>query len=168
MKVRKNISVEPLPFEELQKLVPNVSAEINGFVKRRVAELSGKPVDGTGDYGELKDELDKKAIQVARLMKRLSEQADAYGEANHLLAELGIKDDMSNASEVISKFMLAWKGGQEFMHQYITLIETAQKKKQVEQRLKEIRDALYGSVAKPAIIVSELTAPDSVAVPVAS
>ena len=141
MKVRKNISVEPEPFSQLQKLVPNVSAEINKFIKQRVSELNGKPYDATDDYDKLKEEHIQLVSQVARLEKQLRTQADAFAEANQLLAELGVKPDLSNTDELIPKFLSAWKGSQEFMHEYISLIEIAEKKKQVEQRLKEIRSA---------------------------
>jgi hypothetical protein len=35
--------------------------------------------------------------------------------------------------------MSGWKGSQEFMHDYITLVEVVREKKQVETRLREIR-----------------------------
>ena len=98
--------------------------------------------------------------QVEKLENRLERQSDAFDQANRLLGELGVKSDLSNAGEVIPKFLVAWKGSQEFMHEYISLIEVAEKKKQVETRLRELRSA------KP--VVSELSTTCPATVPAAA
>jgi hypothetical protein len=46
------------------------------------------------------------------------------------------------------------------MHEYLSLVEVAKDKKDIERKLSEIRSA------KPATIVSELTAPSSTVPPV--
>lgn len=52
--------------------------------------------------------------------------------------------DLSNAADMIPKFIVAWPkthADQGFMHEYISLVELARDKKQVEQRLSELRTA---------------------------
>lgn len=141
MKTRHTISVSDESFKALQKLVPNVSAELDAFVKKRVAELTGRPVDNSDDYEALKVRHMALVSEVVKLEKRLSKEAENFGKANILLGELGVKPDLSNAGEVIPKFLVAWKGSQEFMHEYVTLVEVAQKKKEAETRLREVRSA---------------------------
>ncbi|MCJ7484189.1 MAG: hypothetical protein MUO31_14645, partial [Thermodesulfovibrionales bacterium] len=145
--MRKNISVSPEPFAELQRLVRNVSSEIDRLIRIRVAELRGKACgdDGAGSYEEVRSELTEHVDRVARMIKRLEGRTDeATGEnlfesASSLLGSLGIKADYSNIAELTPKFMDAWRGSEEFMHEFITLIEDARDKKDVEKRLREIR-----------------------------
>jgi hypothetical protein len=161
MKSRHTISVTDESFKTLQKLVPNVSGELDAFIKRRVAELTGRPVDNTEEYEALKVRHRALVSMVETLQKRLSKQADNYNKANILLGELGIKSDMGNTAELIPKFLSTWGGSKEFMHEYLSLVEAAKDKKDIERRLSEIRSE------KPAV-VSELPTPGSVAVPAAS
>jgi predicted CopG family antitoxin len=160
MKSRHTISVNDESFKELQKLVKNVSGEIDTFIKRRVAELAGRPADNTEEYEALKAKHIMLVGQVAKMIKRLSQEADNYDKANTLLEQLGMKPDMTDTAKIIPTFLATWVGSREFAHMYVTLIELAKDKKDIERKLSEIRSA------KP--VVFELPTRDSAAVLAAS
>jgi hypothetical protein len=148
-------------FEECKRLLKlqgrSLSEEIMDFILRRLEELRGTVNPDTSDqeakrkYLELKQTHITLVGQVEKLINQLEKQPDVYGEANELLAELKVTPDLGNTSEVVPKFLLAWKGSTEFAHMFVTLIELAKDKKDIERKLSEIRSA------KP-IIVSELPA----------
>jgi hypothetical protein len=134
-------------FEECKRLLKlqgrSLSEEIMDFVLRRLDELRGvkhdTSVEEADRYSELKDRHSRLVCQLDKMQKRLKAQSVPYDEADELLAAVGARSDLSNCDEVIPKFMLAWKGSQEFMHEYITLVEVAREKKEVETRLRELR-----------------------------
>jgi len=142
-------------FEECKRLLKlqgrSLSEEIMYFVLRRLDELRGTvdpsaSIEETGKrYEKLKDRYSCLVEQVAKMLKRLEEWKELLDEADNLFDSLGLKPDLSNLTkEMISKFMLAWRGNQEFMHEYITLVEVAREKKEVETRLREMRCAKPG------------------------
>jgi hypothetical protein len=60
------------------------------------------------------------------------------------LAEVGLLADLSNAADIIPRFIAAWKKTHDdegFMHEYVSFVELAVEKKQVEQKLDELRPA---------------------------
>jgi hypothetical protein len=139
-------------FEECKRLLKlqdrSLSEEIMGFVLRRLDELRGTVKPGTSDeeasrkYEELKAKHKKMQDDFARRNEELKKHED-YLKADEMLGDLGLLQDLSNAPDIIPKFTAAWTKthDQGFMHEYISLVELCRDKKQVEQRLSELRTA---------------------------
>jgi ribosomal protein L44E len=147
------------PFEQLQKRIPNISQEVDDFLKKRAEELTGQSIGEGADYGSLKAKYSELVNKVAKKDAELKEITPYYHEANTLLAGLGLKKDFSNADELIPQFTSAWKGRVEFMHEYVSLVELARDKRQAERRLSTIRGQPK-PVATPATSVLTLRTQD--------
>jgi vacuolar-type H+-ATPase subunit I/STV1 len=140
-------------FEECKCLLKlqgrSLSEEIMDFVVRRLDELHGTVGLGTSDeegsrkYEELKAKHKKMRDDFDRRKEKLKEHED-YWKAIEMLRALGMLADMSNTDEIIPKFTAAWPkthADQGFMHEFISLAELSRDKKQVEQRLSQLRTA---------------------------
>jgi len=147
MKAVKSITLEPEPwarYRELLKLKAHCSAssEMNEFVKRRVAELEGLPLEApVENYDELKRqhlELSNEAMHLEKILKR----EKVFDCLVALATELGISWlDLANLCEVSPKLLEGWDGLKEHVHLFITLLETVQEKKKVESILGGIRSS---------------------------
>jgi hypothetical protein len=138
-KSRRTLYLTDEAFEELQKRSPNISQEVDGFIRKRVQELNGHAIGEDPDYEGLKVKYSELVSKVAKKDEQLKEKKPNYHNACELLADLGLKADFSNADELIPQFMSAWKGDVEFMHEYVTLVELTQDKRQTERILRTIR-----------------------------
>lgn len=138
-------------FEECKRLLKlqgkSISEEIMNFVLRRLDELRGAVTPGSSDeeagrkYEELKVKHKKMQNDFDTMKEKLSKHED-YLKANEMLGNLGMLQDLSNADDIIPKFIATWPSAhadQGFMHEYISLIELSRDKKHVEQRLSELR-----------------------------
>lgn len=124
-KVRINLTLTRDVLESFKKLVPNVSAEVDNWMRIRLVELQGGEPDKEDPKTRLKrlsDEYDKLRFDVVKLEANV--KASVYfREASNLLVQLGMKKDLSNASEVIPRFRVAWKGDMFFLHQIENLVK---------------------------------------------
>lgn len=137
-KSRRTLYLDDASFEQLQKLSPNISQEVDGFIRKRVEELTGKSIGEGVDYEGLRSKYSELVNRTARKDAQLKEKP-CYHEANDLLAGLGLKKDFSNADELVPKFLAVWRGDVDFAEEYVTLVELAAEKRQAERRLREIR-----------------------------
>jgi len=138
-KSRRTLYLTDGPFEELQKLSPNISQEVDGLIRKRLEELTGHSMREDVDYEGLKAKYSELSSKVAKKDLELKEISPLYHNANVLIHSLGLKGDFSNADELIPQFISAWKDDAEFMHEYITLVELARDKRQTERLLRTIR-----------------------------
>ena len=140
-KSRRNLYLTDGPFEELQKLSPNISQEVDGFIRKRVEELTGQSMgEGQGvDYEHLKERHNSLMRQVEAMQKALSQDEKTFHQANGLLVSLGIEKDFINAADVIPKLVKAWKGEAAYIQEYVSLIEISKERKALTKRLLEIR-----------------------------
>jgi hypothetical protein len=138
-KSRRTLYLSDEPFEQLQKLSPNVSQEVDGFIRKRVEELTSQSIGEGANYEGLKAKHSELVNKVARKDAQLKQKMPDHHEANELLAGLGLLKDFSNADELIPQFMVAWKGNVDFMQEYVTLVELARDKRQTERLLRTIR-----------------------------
>ena len=53
-KSRRTLYLDDASFEQLQKLSPNISQEVDGFIRKRVEELTGQSIGEGVDYGGLR------------------------------------------------------------------------------------------------------------------
>ena len=145
MKAVKSITLEPEPwarYRELLRLKAHCSAssEMNEFVKRRVAELEGLPLEApVENYSELKRQhlkLSNEAMALEKVLKR----EKVFDRLVALATELGVSwQDLGNLREVTPKLLEGWDGLKEHIHKFITLLETVQEKKKIEASLSRIR-----------------------------
>jgi hypothetical protein len=140
-------------FEECKRLLKlqgrSLSEELMGFVLRRLDELRGTVNPGTSDeeasrkYEDLKDKHSKLRAQYKKRLKDLSTSSE-FQKANELLRGVGLLADLSNAADIIPKFIAEWKKTHTdvgFMHEYVSFVELAVKKMQLEQKLDQLRPA---------------------------
>ena len=129
----------------IQRLVkmgyaPNASRLVN----RVLAEALGK-LEGSGIPFDLAYEtLRKKHLALLQEIKKLEKEMNDYGDDYHALIELaqdhGLDiQELSNIEAIIPKLIKEWKGSRGALHLFITLIEKARKKKQIEKQLEKIR-----------------------------
>jgi len=141
----KSFCVERPVYEALRTVLAgqgkSVSEEVNEFLKRRLAELKGQEQLGAEalDYEALKREHVRLMAEIMRLT-RLLEKLEAYDALLDAAEKLGLNlETFDNAEEATAKLMQTWEGSKAALHIFITLLETVQKKRGVEQKLKEIR-----------------------------
>ena len=114
------------------------------LVNRVLAEALGK-LEGSGMPLDLTYEtLRKKHLALLQEVKKLEKEMKEYGSDYHALIELaqdhGLDtQQLSNIEAIIPKLIKEWKGSRGALHLFITLIEKARKKKQIEKQLEKIR-----------------------------
>lgn len=140
-------------FEEYKRLLKlqgkSLSEEIMDFVHRRLDELRGTVNPSASDeetarkYKDLKKTHTSQEDEFKKMVEKLHKDPEYQG-ASELWGDLGLLKDLSNLAEIIPKFIAAWKKTHVdlgFMHEYVSLLELALEKKQVEQKLDELRPA---------------------------
>ncbi|MDW8023630.1 MAG: hypothetical protein RMJ15_07845 [Nitrososphaerota archaeon] len=142
----KSFCVERQVYEGLKAILASLgrslSEEVNELLKRRLAELQGlqqQPSDNNLNYEALKREhvrLTEESMRLTRLL-----QKDGTLEALSNAAEnLGLNQEtLENTEEVAAKLLQSWQGLRAPAHIFITLLETAKKRRQIEKQLEEIR-----------------------------
>jgi hypothetical protein len=153
-------------FEECKRLLRlqgrSISEEIMDFVCRKLDELKGtgsteSKVDSTRRLEELKTRYMDRMVKTVKLERKLK-GSKHFDEATDLLLELGLNKDLSNADELIPKFMSSWKGDMSFMHEFLNLVDLARDKKTAEQALTLMRS---GSVkAEPSQVRAPVIDPE--------
>ncbi|MEM3577258.1 MAG: hypothetical protein QXX51_02225 [Candidatus Bathyarchaeia archaeon] len=127
----------------MEKFGRSVSEEVNDLLRKRLAELEGTqpPAYETADYENLKREYAKLFDEVERLKTALK-KLGCYDELIDLVRELGLDfGDLHNMWDIVPKLMQSWEDrGQ--AHQFISLMEKAKKKKELERKLTETRMAI--------------------------
>ncbi|MEM2702841.1 MAG: hypothetical protein QXR45_06745, partial [Candidatus Bathyarchaeia archaeon] len=119
----------------------SISEEVNELLKKRLAELKGgeQPSNEAPDYEALKREhvqLMEESIRLTKLLQKTG-QYDALIET---LENLGLNiETLENMEEVKAKLLQTWNGPKAPAHTLITLLETIQKRKQIEKQLEKIR-----------------------------
>lgn len=108
-KSRRTLYLDDASFEQLQKLSSNISQEVDGFIRKRVEELTGHTTSEDVNYQTLKERHNGLLRQVETMKKALSQDEKPFEEANNLVNSLGIDKDFSNAVDVIPKLIKAWK-----------------------------------------------------------
>ncbi|MBS7251542.1 MAG: hypothetical protein KIH08_13280, partial [Candidatus Freyarchaeota archaeon] len=114
---------------------------VNELLKRRLAELKGteQPSNEDLNYEALKREHVRLSEETARLT-RLLQKSGEYETLLEAAENLGLNQQtLENAEEVKAKLLQTWNGLKAPAHILITLIETAQKRRQTEQKLEKIR-----------------------------
>ena len=99
-------------------------------------------------YAELKSNHAKLVREVDNLEKQIRKQK-VYDQLEELAGKVGLDfDDFKNIDQVAPKLLKEWKQQDlsgsliplpEHMHQFITLIELARDKREIEAKLTEIR-----------------------------
>jgi predicted nucleotidyltransferase len=125
----------------LEKLGKSISEVINEYLVELVAKLEGSPTQfqAETDYRNIKQQY-VKAVDEVRRLTAILQKAGVYGDLKNLAIALGLDfKNLTNAAEVSAKLLDCWTGRQEHVHMFISLLEAAQHKIQLEKRLTEIR-----------------------------
>lgn len=140
-KVRCTFTVSSEILEQFKSLVKNVSGELEDLMRQRIAELTGRGVGSkASEYRVVREHFESVSSQYSRARKLLEEQNSVlYMQGSAVLDKVGVAEDFSNVTELISKFTSQWTEERGFMRRYITLAELAQGKFQLERRLSEMR-----------------------------
>ncbi|MEM3578439.1 MAG: hypothetical protein QXX51_08375 [Candidatus Bathyarchaeia archaeon] len=121
----------------------SISEEVNDLLRKRLAELEGTqpPAYEAADYENLKREYAKLFDEVERL-KAVLKKVGCYDELMSLVHELGLDfGDLHNMWDIVPELMQSWEDrGQ--AHLFISLMEKAKKKKELERKLTETRMAI--------------------------
>ena len=140
------VYLEYEPYQKLKRLLKArfgkpVSQELNEFIIRRVAELEGTQVQINADeYEDLKRKHFKLAKDVDVIEKRLDAKK-VYDRLVALAQKVGLDfDGLRNVDEIAPKLLRDWDGTATDSEMFVTLLETAREKRQVERRLAEIRN----------------------------
>ena len=129
----------------IQRLVkmgyaPNASRLVNRILAEALGKLEGSGIPFDLAYETLR----KKHLALLQEIKKLEKEMNDYGNDYHALIELaqdhGLDiQELSNIEAIIPKLIKEWKGSRGALHLFITLIEKARKKKQIEKQLEKIR-----------------------------
>jgi uncharacterized coiled-coil DUF342 family protein len=133
-------------FEECKRLLKlqgrSLSEEIMDFVLKRLNELRGtvnpdaSEEEANRQYEELKAEHTTLFYQARKMAQRLQElHKEWYDDATVLIGQMGLRKDLSNAQDIIPKFIEAWDGSKSFLQEFLSMIEVAVSEKRVEERL---------------------------------
>ncbi len=129
----------------IQRLVkmgyaPNASRLVNRILAEALSKLEGSDMPFDLAYETLR----KKHLALLQEVKKLEKEMNDYGDDYHALIELAENfgldiQQLSNIEAIIPKLIKEWKGSHGALHLFITLIEKARKKKQIEKQLEKIR-----------------------------
>ncbi|MEM3823329.1 MAG: hypothetical protein QXH87_00165, partial [Candidatus Bathyarchaeia archaeon] len=141
----KSFCVEREVYESLRAVLAaqgkSISEEVNELLKKRLTELKGveQPSAEALDYEALKREHVRLTEETARLT-RLLQKSDEYDALKETAENLGLNPQtLENAEEVATKLLQTWEGLKAPAHIFITLLETAKKRRQIEKQIEKIR-----------------------------
>ena len=132
-------------WQRIQRLVrlgyaPNASRLVNHVLAEALGKLEGSGMSLDLAYETLR----KKHLALLQEIKKLEKEMRGYGSDYQALIELaqdhGLDiQELSNTEAIIPKLIKEWKGSRGALHLFITLIEKARMKKQIEKQLEKIR-----------------------------
>jgi len=138
-----SIYVDRDVYDRLKELVAPkpISQELNELMTKRVAELEGEEYDPleSADYEAVKREHATLIREAEKLAKPLKKRK-TFEQLLDLAIECGIDQQwLSNLAEVAPRMLQKGDVPKEDIHQFITLMEVTQKRKEAEKKLDEIR-----------------------------
>ena len=132
-------------WRRIQRLVElGYARNASQLVNRILAETLGKLEDSGVSRDLVYETLKRRHLLLTRELKSLEKELRGYGGDYEAL--VGLAEDfeldferLSNVDEVVPKLVREWKGGRGSLHLFITLLEKAREKKQIESRLDRFR-----------------------------
>lgn len=130
-------------YHRLKELVSPkpISQEIDHLMRRRIIELKGEEYDPlkSASYEALKAEYTRLIHEAEKIAKLLKKRGN-FDKLVDLSVECGIdQEDLSNIHEVAAKMLQCEELPKPDIHQFITLMEITQKRKEAEKKLEKIR-----------------------------
>ncbi|MEM3698210.1 MAG: hypothetical protein QXQ94_12095 [Candidatus Bathyarchaeia archaeon] len=134
--VVKSFSIEREVYTRLKTALAahgkSISEEVDNLLKKRLAELEGsegQPLQDATNYEALKRQHIKLAEETIRLTNTLK-RIGVYEDLRDLAENLGLDfETLSNLEEVTIQMFKNWEGRKTSAHLFITLLETAKRKK---------------------------------------
>jgi hypothetical protein len=144
--------IDKVVYDRVQKLVAvklgkSLSEVVNEYFIELIGKLEGSKDSFLGqiNYEGIKREYARLVDEVKRLTVTLR-KAGVYDDLKALALELGLDfKELTNAGEVSAELLDRWDGRPEYAHLFISLLEAAKRKKQLENRLTEIRKRAHFS-----------------------
>jgi len=124
-----------------EKLGKTGSQRLDELIAGEVAKLEGHeaPPTQSADYEQLKT-LHYKLVKEVDLIERRLTKRKVYDELVGFAGQKGLNlETLANLEDTMPKMLSEWNGLPEDMHQFITLLETVKRKRQVEKKIAEIR-----------------------------
>ena len=151
MPIRKpsTVYLDNEPYLKLKKLLKTrfnkpISQEINELVIKRLAELESTPVlqTITPDECETLKHRHLKLTTDADVIKKRLKKKGVYGRLMNLAKKVSLDfKNLSNVDEITPRLLREWDGLEGDSLMFVTLLETAREKRQVEHKLAEIRNS---------------------------
>lgn len=132
-------------WQHIQRLVKmgyarNASQLVNQILAEALGKLEGSNVPQDVAYETLR----KKHLALLQEIKKLEKEMKDYG--SEFQALMGLVENygldfqqLSNLEAIISKLLKEWNGSRGALHLFITLLEKAKEKKQIENQLERLR-----------------------------
>jgi len=118
----------------------NVSQLVNQLLVDALGKLGGSGKQEDLSYEMLK----KKHLSLSRELVKLEKHMKDYGSDYQVL--VGLAEDfgldferLSNIDAVVPRLVKEWRGSRGSLHLFITMLEKAREKKQIESRLDKFR-----------------------------
>jgi hypothetical protein len=130
-------------FQRFKAKVGNVSGEVEGFMRRRLAELDGKePLEiSQDDYERLRNQQLELSREADKIVKGLRDQK-VWESLSATADEVGLNmKDLNNLDKTIPQLFEAWDDAPDYMHRYVTFLEKLREKWAVQKQLLRIRTA---------------------------
>jgi hypothetical protein len=130
-------------FQRFKAKVHNVSGEVEGFMRRRLAELDGKePLQvSQDDYERLRNQQLELSREADKIVKGLTEQKQ-WESLSATAEEVGLNmKDLNNLDKSIPQLFEAWQDAPDYMHRFVTFLEKLREKWEVERQLLGVRTA---------------------------
>jgi len=150
----RSFAIDAFVLQELRTLLAargqNLNAFVNELLREKLAELKGQPQPQLNlEYEKLKKRHVQLTEEVDRLT-RLLRKRGSYEALKRWAFELGLNREGSNLDEVVPKILNGWE--QQFqdtridvtdVNLFITLLDSAKQKRDVEEKLLKMRLQLY-------------------------
>jgi len=147
----RTLYIEDDVWERIQELVrlgyaKNASQLVNRLLAESFNKISGSKGLGLS-YETLKSRHLSLAHSVISLQNKLKKvYGPQFRELYGLAKSLGLETTtLSNVDSIAPKLMSLWKGHPTPLHLFITLLEKAKEKREIEKKLREIRRRIYST-----------------------
>ena len=132
-------------WQRIQRLVKmGYARNASQLVNRVLAEALGRLENSNVPEDLAYEELKRKHLSLLREINSLEKEMRDYGSDYQALIELaqdfGLDlEHLSNVDAIAPKLLREWKGRRGSLHLFITLLEKAREKKQIESQLEKYR-----------------------------
>ncbi len=144
MKQHTNISIDTEVIKRFKTLVPNVSADIEAYMRQKIADAGGQE-DNPGktitpeDYQALRTNLERKRKQIANVEEYLR-KIHKFDMLYAVAKQSGLNwATLANLEELKPKLLREWSGEKSVMNEFINYLEWVQERLVINGKLDDVR-----------------------------